>query len=173
MPAAEPEGQIGELPAVIPAVEAAEAAPEMEAPAEALLEAEAAVQQVGTPELVEPEGLPVEPGAVEREGEPLAEAPAEAAAEAPAEAREAATEEGEEIPASLDEIFALKPEAFDVELTEGESDEEEEEEGTGGAKKKKKKKKKKFVEMEYDPDKDAMIVKRVHKRGGTGWGEDW
>lgn len=80
----------------------------------------------------------------------------------------------EEMPVSLDEIFALKPEAFDLELVEDEveEDEEEEEEG-GGRKKKKKKKKKKFVEMEFDPDKDVMIVKRKRKRGAFDWDDDW
>jgi hypothetical protein len=27
--------------------------------------------------------------------------------------------------------------------------------------------------MEYDPDKDVVIVKRKRKRGGTGWEDDW
>lgn len=75
----------------------------------------------------------------------------------------------EETPASLDEIFALKPEIFDVEFSESTFEDEEED----SSDKKKKKKKKKFVEMEYDPDTDAMIVKRKRKRGEEDWEGDW
>jgi hypothetical protein len=92
--------------------------------------------------------------------------------EATGEVAEDLEEVVEEIPASLDEIFALKPEAFDLELTDVELEDEEEEDETG-KKKKKKKKKKKFVEMEYDPEKDVMIVKRVRKRGEPGWDDNW
>jgi N utilization substance protein A len=89
------------------------------------------------------------------------------------EAREVETEEtAEEVPASLEEIFALKPEAFDVELAEVDVDEDEEDEDASG-RKKKKKKKKKFVEMEYDPEKDVMIVKRVRKRDDADWEDNW
>lgn len=92
----------------------------------------------------------------------------------PLEETEGPTEEvAKEIPASLDEIFALKPEAFDLELAEGEVEEDEEEEEGGGRKKKKKKKKKRFVEMEFDPEKDVMIVKRKRKRGAFDWDDDW
>jgi hypothetical protein len=27
--------------------------------------------------------------------------------------------------------------------------------------------------MEYDPEKDVMIVKRKRKRGGAEWDEEW
>ncbi len=40
-----------------------------------------------------------------------------------------------------------------------------------GKKGKKKGKKKKSVEVEYDPDRDLMLVRKKHKRGGD-WG-DW
>ncbi len=71
-------------------------------------------------------------------------------------------EEEEELPASLDELFALKPEAL-VDTSASEEDEE------GDNKKGKKKKKKgKHVEVVYDPDRDVVMVKRKHKRGG-----DW
>lgn len=51
-------------------------------------------------------------------------------------------------------------------------DEEEEEDSTGKpGGKKSKKKKKSHVQVEYDPDKDATIVHRQHKRGDA-W-EDW
>jgi N utilization substance protein A len=74
----------------------------------------------------------------------------------------------EELPQSLDEIFALKPEV----LVSTPSDEEEE--GGDDSKKPGKKKKKKSVEMEYDPDKGIMVAKKKHKRPGA-WGdwEDW
>lgn len=85
------------------------------------------------------------------------------------EPKEVGTEEKEvELPASLDEIFALRPEVFEYVSEETEEDGEEE-----AGKKKKKKKKKKFVEVEYDPDKDVTIVKRKRKRGVEGWEEDW
>jgi transcription termination/antitermination protein NusA len=78
-------------------------------------------------------------------------------------------EEEEEMPVSLDEIFALKPEVFEAIPTD---DEEEEEEETD--RKKKKKKKKKYVEMEYDPDKDIVVVKRKRKRGSVEeWDDNW
>lgn len=72
----------------------------------------------------------------------------------------------EEEPSSLDELFALRPEVLDIESVEEEEDEE------GGDRKKKKKRKKKFVEMEYDPDQDVMVVKKKRKRGGD-WDDNW
>jgi N utilization substance protein A len=73
----------------------------------------------------------------------------------------------EEEPSSLDELFALRPEV--LEYVSGD-DFEEDDESDG---KKKKKKKKKFVEMEYDPDKDVMVVKKKRKRGGLDWDDNW
>jgi N utilization substance protein A len=70
----------------------------------------------------------------------------------------------EELPASLDEIFALKPETLVA------IDEVEEEEESDTKKGKKKKKKSKHVEVVYDPDRDLVMVKKKHKRGGD-WGE--
>ncbi len=81
------------------------------------------------------------------------------------------SEEGEEETSTLEEIFALKPDAFDVDLTATDFEEEDEEETD--AKKKKKEKKKKYVEMEYDPDQDVVIVKRKRKRDSEDWEEDW
>jgi N utilization substance protein A len=80
-------------------------------------------------------------------------------------------EKEEELPTTLDELFTLKPEVFDVDIAEIED--EEDEEGEAGTGKKKKKKKKKFVEMEYDPDKDVVIVKRKRKRAGSEWDDGW
>ena len=76
----------------------------------------------------------------------------------------------EEEPVTLDEIFALRPEA--LEYIEPIEDEEEEEEDS--QRKKKKKKKKKFVEVEYDPEQDVVIYKKKRKRGGLGeWDDNW
>ncbi len=81
-----------------------------------------------------------------------------------------AVEGQEEEPTTLDEIFALRPDA--LEYTEPIEDEEEDEEDS--QRKKKKKKKKKFVEVEYDPEQDVVIYKKKRKRGGPGeWGDNW
>ncbi len=76
-----------------------------------------------------------------------------------------------EEPSSLDELFALRPEVLENPLMIEESEFEDDE--TGDQKKKKGKKKKKFVEIEYDPDKDVVFMKRKHKRGGTEWEDNW
>jgi N utilization substance protein A len=91
--------------------------------------------------------------------------PVEAEPGQPAPAAEPALEEGDE----LDRLFTLSPEVLGA-FEEPEESEEEEEEGSD---RKKKKKKKKFVEMEYDPDRDVMIVKKKRKRGDEGWDGDW
>lgn len=74
-----------------------------------------------------------------------------------------------EIPQSMDELFRFKPEAF--EAVEEAEEELEEDQLLGD----KKKRKKKFVEMEYDPDKGIMIVKKKRKRTkdweDSSWGE--
>ena len=72
---------------------------------------------------------------------------------------------------SLDQLFTLTPEALDY-ISDEEEDDEAGEEGDG-AKKKSKKKKKKFVEMEFDPDKGVMVVKKKRKRGAGDWDETW
>jgi N utilization substance protein A len=69
--------------------------------------------------------------------------------------------------ASLDEIFALRPEVLQFVSTDEESEEEEE-----GDLKKKKKRKKRFIEVEYDPEKDVTIAKKKRKRGDLDW-EGW
>jgi N utilization substance protein A len=169
--------------------------PPEEAPVEAVVEAipaEAVVEEAGVPEVVELEV------SGEKEAQPMVEEtivagipgaesvamPVEEALEtaieiATPESPSGAEEEGEgkeapaieeEMPVSLDEIFALRPEVFDHIESAGD-DEELEEEGIG--RKKKSKKKKKFVEMEYDPDSKTMVVKKKHKRGGDVWDEDW
>lgn len=143
-------------------------------------EAEPAVAEEALPEapveapeaLVEPvveEAQPVvevfEPAvALEVEESPAAEAqPAPEAALAPAET-EAVAPAGEEAEA-FDELFALRPDAVPTETTE--------EEGEEDGDKKKKKKKKKFVEVEFDPDHNAMLVKKKRKRSGGEWDDNW
>jgi len=79
-------------------------------------------------------------------------------------------EEDEELPSSLEEIFAVQPEAFDVGSSATEFEDEEEEDAA--TRKEKKKKKKKYVEMEYDPEQDVVIVKRKRKRDEEDWESD-
>jgi transcription termination/antitermination protein NusA len=149
----------------IEAVDVAEPAAEVEAEAEAKEE-----EVVGEIELEAPEAVgEIQEAEGEVEAEPVeAEAPVEAVdAEEPEAVEVEADEDEEELPATLDEIFALKPEVLDmVEPAE----EEEEDEETG--KRKKKKRKKKFVEMEYDPEKDVVVVKKKRKRGDQ-WDDEW
>ena len=119
------------------------------------------VEELVTAEIGEEPALEVEPLAV-----------AEAIETEEVEAGEAlevsqpVEEEEEELPATLDEIFALKPEVLD--MVDAGEDEDEEIPG-----RKKKKKKKKFVEMEYDPEKDVTVVKKKRKRGGEDWDDSW
>ena len=79
-------------------------------------------------------------------------------------------EDEEEVPSSLEEIFAVQPESFDVDLSSVEFEEDEEDETA--ARKKKKEKKKKYVEMEYDPEQDVVIVKRKRKGDKEDWESD-
>jgi N utilization substance protein A len=141
--------------------EVVEVAAEMAEPqAEVLLEtAEVVAVETPTLETTPVEALETAAVQAEPEGAPTTEV----------ELVEAGEEKEEEIPATLDELFTLKPEVFDVDIAEIEDEEEEGETGTG----KKKKKKKKFVEMEYDPDKDVVIVKRKRKRAGSEWDDEW
>ena len=128
----------------------------MAEPAEAELVTAPIAEEIPVAEAEEPEIL---------ETTPLAEADVE---EVSVAEPVSPVEIEEELPTSLDELFTLKPEVFDVNLEEIEEDEEGEE-----GDRKKKKKKKKYVEMEYDPDKDVVIVKRKRKRGAAGWEDDW
>ncbi len=69
----------------------------------------------------------------------------------------------------LDELFEIKPEIFDFEIETDEEEDEEYRDRKGKPTKRKKKKKKKFVEVEYDPEQDVVIVKKIHKRGDDLW----
>jgi N utilization substance protein A len=136
-----------------------EAVAEDEAEITEVVEAEAPEADIEEVEVTEVEAAP-------EEAEPVDLEPEAEVAEA-----EALTEIEEEEPASFEELFTLQPEVFEmVESLEGdelEADEAEE-------KKKKKKRKKRYVEMEYDPDADYLVVKKKRKRSGeSDWDEDW
>ncbi len=130
-----------------------------QAEAEAVVEAPQAVDLAVAAPVEE-----TRPAASAEEKQPEAQP---AKAETPAETL--GVEAEEELPISLDELFALKPEV--LEMVEPSEDEEEEDDRSGHPKKKKKKKK--FVEMEYDPDKDVVVVKKKRKRGGELWDDEW
>jgi N utilization substance protein A len=150
----------------------AEAESEIELP-ETTLEVEvvAEVAAEGMPAEPVAEAQPVEVEAVTEAAEEFVEKPLEEAAPVlEAQVVAEAVEGQEEEPTTLDEIFALRPDA--LEYTEPIEDEEEDEEDS--QRKKKKKKKKKFVEVEYDPEQDVVIYKKKRKRGGPGeWGDNW
>jgi transcription termination/antitermination protein NusA len=148
----EPVSEVEEAELAEPAAEVELEAPvdalEVEAPVEAVEEQAPEAEAVEIPEAVETEAISAEEGEVEAEViTPEAEAE-------------------EELPTSLDELFALKPEVLDMVETGDEEDEEEEG-------RKKKKKKKKYVEMEYDPEKGVTVVKKKRKRGGGDWSDEW
>ncbi len=126
-------------------------------PVEALAEATAQAEGAQA-ETAQPEVKAEAPAQAEGVAEPVA-----TAEETTAVAAKAEGEAEEELPASLDELFALKPEVLEVSAT---TEEEEDDDKKG----KKKGKKKKHVEVEYDPDRDLVISHKKHKRGD--WG-DW
>jgi N utilization substance protein A len=143
-----------------------EVEPEAEAEVEALAEGEEAPEEA---EEAAPEAV------LEADAEAAVEAEAEAVEEPAAEGavEEIAPEEGEEAPAdSLDELFTLKPDTLEIvkELDEEGEEDDELDDRKGGEKKKKRRR---YVEMEYDPDKDVMIVKRKRKRPTQEWEEGW
>ena len=105
----------------------------------------------------------------------MAPAPAETVEAPVAEAAAgdvAAEEVDESAPDTMDELFSLKPDTLELvtELDEESEDDEDLDDPKGG---RKKKKRRRYVEMEYDPDKDVMIVKRKRKRPTQEWGEGW
>jgi transcription termination/antitermination protein NusA len=148
----EPGSEVEEAELVEPAaeveLEAAVDTLDVEVPVEAVEELAPEDEAVEIPEAVETEVVSAEEG------------------EAEAEVVTPEAEAEEELPTSLDELFALKPEVLDMVETGDEEDEEEEG-------RKKKKKKKKYVEMEYDPEKGVTVVKKKRKRGGGDWSDDW
>jgi transcription termination/antitermination protein NusA len=148
----EPGSEVEEAELVEPAAEVElEAAVDtlaVEVPVEAVEELVPETEAVEIPEAAETEVVSAEEGETE------------------AEVITPEEEAEEELPTSLDELFALKPEVLDMVETGDEEDEEEEG-------RKKKKKKKKYVEMEYDPEKGVTVVKKKRKRGGGDWSDDW
>ncbi|MEW6178668.1 MAG: transcription termination factor NusA [Chloroflexota bacterium] len=130
---------------------AVEAAPIPSETAQAIEETvEAGLESVGEIEsLIEP--AEIEPEAVTLQTE-----------------EETVKEEVEEEEPSFEQIFDLKLTAIDETVFE---DEEESEEVPGRKEKKKGKKKKKHTQIEYDPDRDTIIVRKKHRRGDDGW--DW
>jgi N utilization substance protein A len=155
-------------------VEEAEPEEVVEIPAEAeMAEVVEPVEGVTAKSLTPEEGVleavmaeVVEELAPETEVPTVPETVESAEAEAVVEISEPVEEEEEELPATLDEIFALKPEVLD--MVDAGDEEEEEEPG-----RKKKKKKKKYIEMEYDPEKDVTVVKKKRKRGAGEWDDEW
>ncbi|MCJ7700608.1 MAG: transcription termination factor NusA [Anaerolineales bacterium] len=136
-----------------------EPVPEVETEAEPVSEAEPvlAVDQV---ELVESqEETPT--------GEPVVEAEIEFKE---AEIAQPEAEEDEALPASLEEIFKLKPEMLDAPEENGIAIEDDSDS------KEKKKKRKKYVDVEYDPEQDVTIYRKKRKRGGgevDDFDDDW
>ena len=131
-----------------------------------------AAEEPEAPAAVEETAAETQPeGALEAQAETLPEGAAEQPAtegviEAAAPEGETAIGEIDEEVTSLDEIFTLKPEVL-----QPAPDAEEEEEGSGSDKGKKKKKKSKHVEVVYDPDRDLVLARKKHKRGGGEWSE--
>jgi N utilization substance protein A len=149
-----------ELATLVPEIveeEAEEVQPELEPESTTLLdETELTSEQ---PEITQDEAIP---------GEPSEELEGKTTIAAGETTIDAETEEEENL--SFDEIFTLKPEVFEPVVEE---EEEDQEPGQGLTKKKKKSKKKgaRFREIEYDPDKDVTITRKIHKRGDGEWEE--
>jgi N utilization substance protein A len=158
----EPEGPV--TIEEVPVMEAEEPVTEEMVAEEQVFEARPA-EEIFEPEAVEF----VEEPAVEQ---PIAEEPVtEMAAEGEAEpVSEEPTVKGEEEIPSWDELFAMSTEEISLEEIEDEEGTDLEERES--RRKKKGKKRKKFVEMEYDPEKDVMIVKKKRKRQDD-WDDNW
>lgn len=75
-------------------------------------------------------------------------------------------EEGEEV--SFIDVINEKPGEKTIEFFT-----EEEEEEDSDLKTDKKKKKKKSVAVEYDPERDLVVRRKKHKRGGGAWDDEW
>jgi transcription termination/antitermination protein NusA len=117
--------------------------------------------ELGTAEAVA--AAPVEGAAAPSEAEAVtgqveAGEPVEIVPSVEALAPEAVAESEEDLTTNLAELLELKPDA----LVEAEGTEEE---GDDDKKGKKKKKKGKHIVVEYDPDRDMVMVKKKHKRG--------
>lgn len=160
-----------EIEAALGAIEFKEPVEEEPAVVEEEIEAEAAeVEAEVDAEAVEAEA----DEALVAEGEVAEEAAeAEEAVVAEAAAEEVEGEAAEVEDLSIEEMFRLQSEELGLttDITEVAEEDEglvEDEKG-----KKKREERKKYVEMEYDPDHDVMIVKRKKKRGVADWEEGW
>jgi N utilization substance protein A len=163
-------------PKAMEEIEASLAGLEFEIPVEE--EPEAVEEEVVEAEVAEAdEDAEAAPEAVEAKGdaaeETVAEAVEEEAPVAEAAVEEGAVEEAEAEDLSLEEMFRLQSEELGLttDITEVAEEEDSLVEDDKGDQKKKERKK--YVEMEYDPDHDVMIVKRKSKRGDTEWEEGW
>ena len=120
----------------------------------------------------EPEAEPIAEGEATPVGEePVAtlEAATEIAPSGASIIAEGATDEGE-VPKEglLDELTTVK----EMTGVEEEGDDASKDKALDTTKKKKGKKR--ITEIEYDPDRDVLVVKRKHKQGGKdAWGNDW
>ena len=102
----------------------------------------------------------------------------EISAESPADVEEELqleTTDEEESEKSLEEIFTMQFKDYEFTGDEAEEFEEDDEDvDKKGVRKKGKKKRKKYVQIEYDPDEDVMVVKKKRKRGDEAeWDSDW
>ena len=140
---------------------------------EAETEAEAELQPTDEVEIVEAtdevsEVTEIEPDEVEETEATVLEAAETQAAEVeeskPIEPTQKEEEE-EELPASLEDIFKLKPEMLDVPDERDDVDDDD-------APVKGRKKRKKYVDIEYDPEQDVTIYRKKRKKGEEDW-DDW
>ncbi len=123
------------------------------------------VEEPAVEELVEAMAPATEEALVIEELAPVEEAAL--VAEATATEVSVVEEPEEELPTDLNEIFALKPEVLEAAIPSDEEDENSANDKKSGGKKKKKR----HAEVEYDPDRDLVVVHKKHKRGES-WG-DW
>jgi len=152
---------------------------------EQVAEAEESVETVsieGDEEIELPDGVDEAAEADVEVSPKVREEPVEAEAEAVAEvAEEIETAEGEPLidlseldeedqTKSLEEIFTMRPDVLEY---KADPEDEGDDEAAADLRSEKKKQKKKFVQLEYDPDKDVVILKRQRKRDGEDWEEDW
>ncbi len=149
----------------------------------AAIEAQMKTEEIPAEEI--PQILAPEAGIQEGAPETVVETPQEIVQEGAEPIQLAEGESGETL--ELEGVVAPVTEGVEQEnvLDEGEEEEEYEEEGGASGEEElsttdeegdlsgKKKKKKKFVEVEYDPDKDVMIVKRKRKRDENWTHGEW
>ncbi len=143
--------------------------PEVVAPAEPITKA---IEQPVAAAIEEPEVLE-EVAAASVAAEPVAEEPVAGEIVEKPEAEPEA--EGEVFPDTLEAIFKVKQEMFDIPSSDDEVDEEEDVDSDKATHKQKKKKKaqKRFMDIEYDPEKDVTVFRKRRKREGGEWDNDW